>query len=62
MRLMKRPWMWPVAALLAAGCLLTTSRFAAAQAVPTADQIQIFQSLTPEQQDAILKQLGGGAR
>jgi polysaccharide biosynthesis/export protein len=28
--------------------------------VPTADQIEIFRNLTPEQQDAILKQLGGG--
>ena len=29
--------------------------------VPSADQIQIFQSLTPEQQQAILQQLGNGA-
>src|SRR5260370_6870781 len=29
-------------------------------ATPTADQIEIFRSLTPEQQDAILRQLGGG--
>jgi polysaccharide biosynthesis/export protein len=27
---------------------------------PTADQIEMFRNLTPEQQDAILRQLGGG--
>ncbi len=29
--------------------------------VPSADQLQIFESMTPEQQDAILRQLGGGS-
>ena len=51
-------------ALLAATvCWLGSSSPAAAQIpTPTPEQLQMFQSLTPEQQDAILKQFGlGGA-
>src|SRR3954451_18670525 len=31
-----------------------------AQTTPSADQVELFRNMTPEQQDAILKQLSGG--
>ena len=42
-------------------CLVSPGERVGAQGVsPTPEQLQIFQGLTPEQQQAILSQLGGG--
>lgn len=63
MSLKLRPCL-PVLLVVGLALLLLTesarSQNAAATPVPSADQIQLFQSLTPEQQDAILRQLGTG--
>lgn len=60
MRLMQRFWAVPAAVLLAAMSLWAPCQEAFGQAaIPSADQIEIFRSLSPDQQDAILKQLGG---
>jgi len=62
MRLMQRFWTVPAAVLIAAISLWTPCQKALGQGgVPSADQIEIFRSLSPDQQDAILKQLGSGA-
>ena len=64
MRLMRRAWML-LAAMLVAGPLLPLDSAAQAQTrseglpAPTQEQLQIFESLSQDQQDAILKQLGG---
>lgn len=61
-RLMQRPYVLAVLFTIAATLLVSHSERAQGQStgVPNAEQIQMFQNLTPEQQDAILKQLGGG--
>jgi polysaccharide export outer membrane protein len=62
---LQRSFITMAAFFLGAGLLWAPAPAALAQstgqgaAVPTADQIEIFRNLTPEQQDAILKQLGG---
>jgi polysaccharide export outer membrane protein len=51
----------PLAGCLAvAVCLLALSEGGHGQVSPTPEMLQIFQGLTPEQQDAILKQVTGG--
>lgn len=51
-----------VTVAILAGCLLCAQR-ALAQQLPGGgtELMQVFQSLTPDQQDAIMRQLGGGA-
>jgi hypothetical protein len=62
---LQRSFITMAAFFLGAGLLWAPAPAALAQstgqgaAVPTPDQIEIFRNLTPEQQDAILKQLGG---
>src|SRR5579864_4048226 len=46
--------------LAAAACFLAVSERSDGQASPTPEMLQIFQGLSPEQQDAILKQFTGG--
>jgi polysaccharide export outer membrane protein len=59
---MQRSFILLAAFFLGAGALFAPTQRALAQtAVPSADQIEMFRNLTPEQQDAILRQLGGGA-
>ena len=64
MRAMQRSRRSRVALLAVAACLLCCGEEALSQAPTVSPQLlQVFQSLTPEQQDAIMKQLGlgGGA-
>ena len=63
MRMMRRVSALAGLLLAMATAFVSLSERAGAQStgVPSADQIQIFQSLTPEQQQAILQQLGNGA-
>jgi polysaccharide export outer membrane protein len=59
---MQRSLVLLAAVLLGAGSLWIPAERAFGQQVPTpsADQIEIFRNLTPDQQDAILRQMGGG--
>ena len=47
--------------LVLAGCFLFHVESALGQTAPTAEELQIFQGLSPEQQQAIMEQLGKGA-
>jgi len=59
MREMRRPFVLRTGFVLAALSLFPPAEYVYGQTVtPTADQMEIFRSLTPEQQDAILRQLG----
>jgi polysaccharide export outer membrane protein len=61
MRLMRRPFVLLAALALVAGVLLAPLQPAHAQSdSSSSDLMDIFQNLSPEQQDTILKQLGGG--
>ncbi len=62
MRALHRPLQIVAAAVLVVFAAFPLSRPTHAQtaAVPSADQIEMFRNLTPDQQDAILKQLGAG--
>ena len=61
MREMRRPFVLRTGFLFAFLSLFSLGERAYGQTgMPTSDQIEIFRSLTPEQQDAILRQLGGG--
>jgi protein involved in polysaccharide export with SLBB domain len=60
MHLMRRPFMRLAGFLGAAMLAFLTVQPLHAQSVPSADQIELFKNLSPEQQDAILKQLTGG--
>ena len=62
MREMRRPFVLLTGFLFAALFFFPLAQrvYGQTTATPTADQIEIFRSLTPEQQDAILRQLGGG--
>jgi protein involved in polysaccharide export with SLBB domain len=58
--LVQRPFGLLAFLALAASSLLSPAERAHGQAaVPSADPLEIFRNLTPEQQDAILRQLGG---
>ena len=62
MRVLRRPSVLLAGLLFLATALSGLADRAYAQAVtPSAEQIDMFRNLSPEQQDAILKQLGGGA-
>jgi polysaccharide export outer membrane protein len=50
-----RPISWTIALLVA----LVAAQAAIAQSTPTAEQLQIFQGLSPEQQQAVLQQAAG---
>ena len=58
---MKRSLALLAAVMVATVALLTPAELALGQAVsPTADQIEAFRNLSPDQQDTILKSLGAG--
>jgi protein involved in polysaccharide export with SLBB domain len=59
MRMIQRLLAASAALLLAVLCVLTPNAPLYGQVNPTPEQLDIFKSLTPEQQDAILNQLGG---
>ncbi|MBV8852409.1 MAG: SLBB domain-containing protein [Sinobacteraceae bacterium] len=59
MRVMLRRLLWPVMLVLTASFLPQLVGFAQTSGVQS-DQIDMFRNLTPEQQDAMLQQLGGG--
>jgi polysaccharide export outer membrane protein len=59
---MQRPLALLAVWILGAGLFVVPAQQALAQStVPSADQIEIFRNLSPDQQDAILRQLGGGS-
>ena len=64
MRLTRGSWRLLATIVLVVACFFLPLQRTVAQgaggATPSADEIEIFRSLSPEQQDAILKQLGGG--
>src|ERR1700730_3544058 len=61
MRVLRRPSVLLAGLLfLAAAFWGLTDRVYGQAVTPSADQIDMFRNLSPDQQDAILKQLGGG--
>jgi polysaccharide export outer membrane protein len=59
MRVVRRSLQWLTAACLAA--LLASPPALGQDAVPSAEQLELLRNLSPEQREAILRQLGGGA-
>ena len=60
MHVTRRPSGLPTVLLALAACLLFMGERGHGQSTSTDSELQIFQGLTPEQRDALLKQLGGG--
>lgn len=60
MRAIRRPFMWLLVWALAGALLVASGRARAQGVVPTPEQLEIFQSLPREQQEAILRQMAGG--
>ena len=59
--LLKRfPWLFIAVGLFGACFILIAQRVPAQTASPTPEQLQMFQGLTPEQQQSILQSIGGG--
>jgi protein involved in polysaccharide export with SLBB domain len=60
MRALQRSFTALVTLLVLAGCVLSCERAFAQASGASPDLLQLFQNLTPEQQDTIMKQLGAG--
>src|SRR5579871_2654041 len=60
MRVIRPPrgLLWAVALLL--GCIAGSTELALGQSAPSSEQLQIFQGLSPEQQQAILESMSKG--